>query len=38
MTDMIYNRISSKIPGSEDDFLINAFRLLYEEVSASNMV
>jgi ribulose-5-phosphate 4-epimerase/fuculose-1-phosphate aldolase len=37
MTDMIYNHISLKIPGT-DHFLINAFGLLYEEVSASNLV
>jgi ribulose-5-phosphate 4-epimerase/fuculose-1-phosphate aldolase len=38
MTDMIYNHISLRVPGSEDHFLINAFGLLYEEVSASNLV
>ena len=37
MTDMIYNHISLRIPGT-DHFLINAFGLLYEEVSASNLV
>src|SRR5437867_13445227 len=38
MTDMIYNHISLRVPGSEGHFLINAFGLLYEEVSASNLV
>lgn len=38
MTDMIYNHISLRIPGSDNHFLINAFGLLYEEVSASNLV
>ena len=38
MTDMIYNHISLRVPGTEDQFLINAFGLLYEEVSASNLV
>lgn len=38
MTDMIYNHISVRVPGEEDQFLINAFGLLYEEVSASNLV
>lgn len=37
MTDMIYNHISLRVPGT-DHFLINAFGLLYEEVSASNLV
>jgi ribulose-5-phosphate 4-epimerase/fuculose-1-phosphate aldolase len=38
MTDMIYNHISLRIPGTDNHFLINAFGLLYEEVSASNLV
>ena len=38
MTDMIYNHISLRVPGSDDHFLINAFGLLYEEVSASNLI
>ena len=37
-TDMIYNHISARVPGSHDKFLINAFGLLYEEVCASNLV
>lgn len=38
MTDMIYNHISLRVPGSDDQFLINPFGLLYEEVTASNLV
>jgi ribulose-5-phosphate 4-epimerase/fuculose-1-phosphate aldolase len=38
MTDMIYNHISLRVPGHDDQFLINHFGLLYEEVSASNLV
>lgn len=38
MTDMIYNHISLRVPGRHDQFLINHFGLLYEEVSASNLV
>ena len=38
MTDMIYNHISMRVPGTRDQFLINAFGLLYEEVCASNLV
>ncbi len=37
-TDMIYNHISLRVPGNDNQFLINAFGLLYEEVSASNLV
>lgn len=37
-TDLIYNHISLRVPGTQDQFLINAFGLLYEEVTASNLV
>lgn len=37
-TDMIYNHISARVPGTHDRFLINAFGLLYEEICASNLV
>lgn len=38
MTDWVYKHISARIPGSHEHYLINAFGLLYEEVSASNLV
>jgi len=38
MTDLIYNHISVRLPGPEHRFLINPFGLLYEEISASNLV
>ena len=38
MTDWIYNHISASIPDEPDHYLINPFGLLYEEVSASNLV
>jgi ribulose-5-phosphate 4-epimerase/fuculose-1-phosphate aldolase len=38
MTDLIYNHISLRVPGRHDHFLINAFGLMYEEVSASNLI
>ncbi len=38
MTDLIYNHISLKIPGTDNHFLINSFGFLYEEVTASNLV
>jgi ribulose-5-phosphate 4-epimerase/fuculose-1-phosphate aldolase len=38
MTDWIYNHISSRVPGTHEHYLINPFGLLYEEVSASNLV
>lgn len=36
--ESIYNHISVKVPGEEDTFLINPFGLLYDEVTASNLV
>lgn len=35
--DLIYTHISARIPGT-DDFLINAFGLAFDEVTASNLV
>jgi ribulose-5-phosphate 4-epimerase/fuculose-1-phosphate aldolase len=36
--ESIYNHISVAVPGEEDVFLINPFGLLYDEVTASNLV
>jgi ribulose-5-phosphate 4-epimerase/fuculose-1-phosphate aldolase len=38
MTDMIANHISVRVPGEPEHFLINAYGLLYEEISASNLI
>jgi len=38
MTDMIYTHISARVPGPEHHFLINAFGLLWDEISASTLV
>ena len=37
MDDLIYNHISVKIPGTEE-FLLNAFGLTYDEITASSLV
>lgn len=37
MTDLIYNHITARVPGNEHHILINAYGLLYEEVTASNL-
>lgn len=37
MCDLISNHISARVPGT-DDFLINPFGLMYEEISASNLI
>jgi ribulose-5-phosphate 4-epimerase/fuculose-1-phosphate aldolase len=38
MDDLIYTHISARVPGDHDHFLINPFGLMYEEVTASNLV
>lgn len=38
MTDTIFTHISARVPGEEEAFLVNAFGLLYEEITASNLV
>jgi len=37
MDDLIYNHISARVPGSEE-FLLNPFGLLYEEMCASALI
>jgi len=37
-TELIFNHITLRIPGAEDQFLINPFGLTYREVRASNLV
>src|ERR1700760_2932495 len=37
MTDLIYNHITVRVPGEEGHFLINAFGLMYEEITASSL-
>lgn len=36
--DQIYNHITARVPGTEDQFLINPFGLGYDEICASNLV
>jgi ribulose-5-phosphate 4-epimerase/fuculose-1-phosphate aldolase len=38
MTEMIANHISVTVPGRSDQFLLNPYGLLYEEMTASSMV
>lgn len=37
-TDHIYTHFSARVPGPDEHFLINAFGLLFDEISASNLV
>lgn len=38
MSDMMANHISSHVPGEPGAFLINAYGLMYEEITASSLV
>lgn len=38
MSDMIANHISLRVPGEDGAFLINAYGLLYEEITASSLL
>lgn len=38
MSDMIANHASCRVPGEEGAFLINAYGLLYEEITASSLI
>jgi ribulose-5-phosphate 4-epimerase/fuculose-1-phosphate aldolase len=37
MTDMIANHVSVRVPGEDGHFLINAYGMLYEEITASSL-
>ena len=38
MVEMIANHISARVPGTENEFLINPYGMLYEEMTASSMI
>ncbi|QRY31842.1 class II aldolase/adducin family protein [Variovorax sp. PDNC026] len=38
MADMMANHISLRVPGEENAFLINAYGMLYEEITASSLI
>lgn len=38
MTEMIANHISARIPGTTNEFLLNPFGMLYEEITASSLI
>ena len=37
-TEMIFNHISLRVPGPERHYLVNPYGLMYEELTASNLV
>src|SRR4051812_15344964 len=38
MTDLIYTHISARVPGHPTHYLVNANGLMFEEITASNLV
>lgn len=38
MDDSIYTHISARVPGTQDQFLINPFGLLFKDITASSLV
>lgn len=38
MTDLIYTHISARVSGTEEHFLINAYGLMFDEITASSLV
>jgi len=36
--DLVFTHISARVPGDEEHFLINAYGLLFEEMTASNLI
>jgi len=38
MTDLVYNHITARVPGSDHHYLINPYGLMYDEITASNLV
>ncbi|MEJ0070570.1 MAG: class II aldolase/adducin family protein [Pseudomonadota bacterium] len=38
MNDMAANHISARVPGTQDQFLINAYGMFYEEITASSLI
>ncbi len=37
-TDLVYTHISARVPGPHEHFLLNPFGLMFDEVTASNLV
>src|SRR3974390_93639 len=38
MTDLVYNHITARVPGSADHVLINPYGMLYDEITASSLI
>ncbi|KAG1438410.1 hypothetical protein G6F57_019868 [Rhizopus arrhizus] len=38
MSDLIYNHITARIPGTDDHLLINPYGMMFDEITASSLV
>lgn len=38
MTDLIYTHVSARLPGKDGNFLLNPYGLMFDEITASNLV
>lgn len=38
MSDLVYNHITARIPGTDDEILINPYGYMYEEITASSLI
>lgn len=38
MSDLVYNHITARVPGTEDRILINPYGYMYEEITASSLI
>jgi len=36
--DLVFTHVSARVPGAEDHFLINAYGMMFEEITASSLV
>jgi ribulose-5-phosphate 4-epimerase/fuculose-1-phosphate aldolase len=36
--DLVFTHISARVPGSHDEFLINPYGLMFDEITASSLI
>lgn len=38
MSDLVFNHVTARVPGTEDEFLINPYGLMFDEITASSLL
>lgn len=38
LSDLVYNHLTARIPGTDEEILINPYGLMYDEITASNLL